>query len=155
MKRILLVIPIILFAVTSIKAQYIPDLTPVDVYLNFEKIGYTIEKDIGSDYGNFWTAKNNSGSVNYTVEINSDDVNKVQSIRATARNANYNHKQAKQFLQYTASVLAIYGTASKSTLDGWINSNYNSAETSTTFGNVTVKIMAPSQTFRILKISAN
>lgn len=156
MKRILLVIPIILFVVTSsLKAQYIPDLTPVDVYLNFEEIGFNIEKDIGSDYGNFWTATKNSGSVKYRVEINSDNVNKVQSIRATARNANYNHKQAKQFLQYTASVLAIYGTANKSTLDKWINNNYNSTEASTNFGNVTVKIMAPSQIMRVLKITTN
>ena len=155
MKKILLVIPIILFAVTSIKAQYIPDLTPVDVYGNFKEIGFNIEKDLGSDYGNFWTAEKHSGSVKYTVEIDSDNVNKVQSIRATARNVNLNREQAKQFLQYTASVLALYGTANKSELNTWIDNNYNSDESSTTFGNVTIKLMAPSQTTRILKISAN
>jgi hypothetical protein len=147
---------ILLFFVTSnsLYAQYIPEIAPVDVYLNLEDIGFETEKDLGSEWGNFWTSENSVGGVDYTVEVESDDVNKVRSIRSTAINANRNESQTKQFLKYVGSVLFLNGNGNKSDLDRWIENNYNSGGTTTIRG-ISVEIKAPSSMVRIMNIKAN
>lgn len=143
--------------ITSVNAQskYIPDLTPIDIYLSLEQIGFTTEKDLDSDFGNFWTSTLEKGGINYRVVISSNDVNKVQSIRGTATNSNRNPDEVRQFFKYLASGLFLYNNRDDSTLNGWIDRSINRDSATTSIGAIEVKISAPSAITRIMNIDAD
>ena len=155
MKKGFSLILFLLFTI-SVNAQsnYIPEISPVDVYGNLEEIGFTTEKDLGSRFGNFWTSTNSSNGIKYTVEVSSDNVNKVESIRATVQNFYRNEQEATQFFKYVGSALFLYNNRDKSNFDRWVTNNFNKDAT-TSVGSVSIEIDAPSKTIRILKISAN
>lgn len=137
------------------ESDYIPSIKPVDVYGNFEEIGFSTEKDLGSNLGNFWTSTAERGGLDFRVEVSSNDVNRVQSIRATVINQNLNQSEAKQFLKYTASVLSLYGGSYESEINRWIDQNYNSSEAEEYLGNVYLRLLAPSNSVRIFLIDSN
>lgn len=134
---------------------YIPELNPTDVYLSLEEIGFTTEKDLGSSYGNFWTSTLNKGGIEYTVDVSSDDVNKVQSIRGTAINSNRSPGEVKQFFKYLVDGLFLYNNKDDSRVDNWIENNFNNDKAVTSVGKVKIRISAPSSIIRIIRIDAN
>lgn len=145
---------VLLTASNSLQAQYIPEISPVDIYGNLENIGFETEKDLGSEYGNFWISTNSNGGIDYKVEVKSDNASDVQSIRATAMNINRNKAEVKQFLKYVGSVLFLYRDSGESQFNRWVDSRFNS-DGKTTVGQVEVEIKSPSRSVCIMNIKAN
>lgn len=152
--KLVLIFAILFFTSNSLHAQYIPEIAPVDIYGNLENIGFKTEKDLGSDYGNFWISTDSNGGIDYKVEVKSDNASNVQSIRATAINANRNETEVKQFLKYVGSVLFLYRDSGKTRFNDWVDHNFNSGG-KTTVGQVKVEIKSPSRIVRIMNINAN
>jgi len=152
--KLILIFAILFIASNSLYAQYIPEIAPVDIYGNLENIGFKTEKDLGSDYGNFWISTNSNGGIDYKVEVESDNASNVQSIRATAMNINKNKAEVKRFLKYVGSVLFLYRDSGKSQFNNWVDNNFNSGG-KTTVGQVEVEIKSPSGMVRIMYINAN
>ncbi len=134
---------------------YIPELNPADVYLSLEEIGFTTEKDLGSIFGNFWTSTLNKGGIEYKVDVSSDEVLKVQSIRGTVTNSNRNPDEVKQFFKYLVSSLFLYNNKNDSQINNWIENNFNNDNSTTSVGTVKVKISAPSTIMRGIRLDAN
>lgn len=145
---------ILITASNSLQAQYIPEISPVDIYGNLETIGFDTEKDLGSEYGNFWNSTSSNGGIDYKVEVESDNASDVQSIRATAMNTNLNESEVKQFLKYIGSVLFLYRENGQSNFDQWVDNNYDSGGT-TTVGQVKAEIKSPSRSIRVMNIRVN
>ncbi len=83
----------------------VPGITPVDVYLNYTKLGFKLTK-ISNSGGYLWTCKEVTDDHTFIVEIYSSDINSVTSIRATA--INHDPEQdtddvAKDFLGHVAT----------------------------------------------------
>ncbi|MEX0686782.1 MAG: hypothetical protein WD267_10185 [Balneolales bacterium] len=156
MKTILLAILLSFILITTLNAQskYMPGLTPVDVYQSLEQIGFSTEKDLGSELGNFWTSTLEKGGISYRVVISSDGVNKIQSIRGAAMKSNRNPNEVRQFFKYLTSGLFLYNNRDDSGLNNWIDRNFNQ-NGATTFNGVQVKISTPSDIVRIINIDAD
>lgn len=152
--KLILIFAILFTTSNSLYAQYIPEIAPVDIYGNLENIGFKTVKDLGSDYGNFWISTSSNGGIDYKVEVESNNASNVQSIRATAMNANRNEAEVKQFLKYVGSVLFLYKDSGQSEFNQWVDNNFDSGG-KTTVGQVEVEIKSPSRTVRIMNIRAN
>lgn len=155
MRKLLFILILLIPTFTAAQNEYIPDIQPVDVYLNLEEVGFTTEKDLGSRFGNFWTSTAKNGSLEFRVETSSKDVNKVQSINATVMNQNFNQSEAKQFLKYVSSVLSLYGENYESEINQWIEQNYNSEKSEKYVDGVYLRLTAPSVAVRRLLIDSN
>lgn len=148
---LLLLVPSIAYG----QSKYIPELNPADVYLSLEEIGFATEKDLGSDFGNFWTSTFNKGGIEYKVDVSSDEVLKVQSIRGTVINPNRNSDEVKLFFKYLVSGLFLYNNRDDSEVNNWIENNFNNHEAITSVGTVKIKISAPSTTIRGIRIDSD
>jgi ABC-type uncharacterized transport system auxiliary subunit len=131
----------------------IPELKPVDVYLNLEKQGFTTEKNFSSEYGNSWDCKSSSAGIDYHVNVFSDDVNSVERVRATAMLNGSEDKQivaTKPFLKYVASVPFEGNDPAK--FAEWLDKNFNNDKQFLTISNVKFTIYAPTKLLRMLDI---
>jgi hypothetical protein len=131
----------------------IPELKPVDVYLNLEKQGFTTEKNFSTEYGNSWDCKSSSAGIDYHVNIFSDDVNSVERVRATAMLNGSEDKlivATKPFIKYVASVPFEGNDPAK--FADWLEKNFNNDKQSLTISNVTFTIYAPTKLLRMLDI---
>jgi len=131
----------------------IPELKPVDVYLNLEKQGFTTTKQFSSEYGNSWDCKNSSAGIDYIVNVFSDDVNSVERVRATAMLNGNENKQiiaTKPFLKYVASVPFEGNDPAK--FAEWLDKNFNKDKQSLTISDVKFTIYAPTNLLRMLDI---
>lgn len=131
----------------------IPELKPVDVYLNLEKQGFTTTKNFSSDYGNSWDCKSSSAGIDYTVNVFSDDVNSVERVRATAMLNGNEDKEiiaTKPFLKYVASVPFEGNDPAK--FADWLDKNFNNDKQSLNISDVKFTIYAPTKLLRMLDI---
>ena len=130
----------------------IKGLTPVDVYLNFEKQGFTTEKQIGGEDGNLWVSRLNQDNIDFNVTTYSTDVNSVESVRATAIiNLNNEIEAVKQFIKYTSTLP--YENSNPTAASNWIELHFNDNGADTTIGSANLKISAPSKLLRQLDIT--
>jgi hypothetical protein len=131
----------------------IPELKPADVYLNLEKQGFTTTKNFSSEYGNSWDCKSSSAGIDYTVSVFSDDVNSVESVKATAMLNGGEDKQivaTKPFLKYVASVPFEGNDPTK--FAEWLDKNFNNDKQSLIISDVKFTIFAPTKLLRMLVI---
>ena len=131
----------------------IPELKPVDVYLNLEKQGFTTTKNLSSEYGNSWDCKSSSAGIDYHVNVFSDDVNSVERVRATAMLNGIEDKQiiaTMPFLKYVASVPFEGNDPAK--FAEWLDKNFDNDKQSLTISDVKFTIYAPTKLLRMLDI---
>lgn len=135
------------------KSRYIPGLAPVDVYLSMKKQDFTVEKKMSSEYGNTWTNKSSVPGIEYIVETYSRDINKVESVRATAMiDVTIKTIDAvRPFLAFVASVP--YEGAQPETAQAWVTKNFNNDHAKTSIAGVTYEIMAPTKAVRMLMVT--
>lgn len=132
--------------------QYIPGLSPSDVYLNMEKRGFNTEKSFDSENGNLWSSRYSVTGINYSVETFSYNTKGVVSVRASAM-VDVNGKDivsTKQFFQLVSTLP--YTNASPEQASSWVDKNFNSDQATTQIGGVTFTMIAPSPYVRMLRI---
>jgi len=131
----------------------IPGLSPVDVYLNFEKRGFKTEKKLGTDYS-FWYSNDSSAGIDYNVTTYTEgDVNSVVSVQVTAM---LNGEESKDiitvlpFLKYSASLP--YENANAQKAVEWVETNFNNDKARVDISGVTYTIYAPTNLLRMLRV---
>lgn len=137
---------------SNLSTTGIPGLAPVDVYLNFEKLGFSIKKDLqGGDLGNIWDCSLNKGGRDFKVVIYGNDISSVSEVKATlVRDSNQNGGDDVQFFKYVVSLP--YSGADPQRAAGWIEQNFDMDGAQTTIAGVTFKLFAPTDYSRILII---
>jgi hypothetical protein len=135
------------------KTNYIQGIKPVDVYGNFEKIGYTIDKNIGTE-GSFFIATFEEKGISYEAKIFCENnVSEVTSIRLSASRLSpqYNSvSDIKPFLKYGCSVP--YNGADAAKANAFVDENFNKNKASIIIAGVKFTIYAPTQFVRMIDI---
>lgn len=140
---------------TKVEDKFLPGLQPVDVYLNLTKQGFSKKDTFSSEYGNSWVCKLSQAGIDYEVSIYSTDINKVESVQATAM-IDVTRKQiiaVQQFLIFISSVP--YDNAKPNEIASWIKQNFNNDKASTVIEKVKFTIYVPSKAVRMLRIEKN
>lgn len=149
---------IILFLIIAISANaqsnYIPEVSPADIYGSLEKDGFTTEEKLDSGSSNSWISQYKYGGSEYIVEVSSDNINKVQDIRATVKNFNTTESESIQFFQNIIVAFLLQNDKDRREVDKWVSDNFKDGDTAS-IGSVSLIIEAPSDTIRVLNISAN
>lgn len=139
------------FDAITTESNFISGLSPVDVYLNMEKQGFSVDSDF-SEYGNSWICKKDVDGINFTVDMYSSNKNNVENVRATAMIdvVKKDITATQQFFSYIASLP--YEGSEPHKAQQWIIDNFNNDKSAITIGNVIFTINAPSKAVRILYI---
>ncbi len=105
----------------------IKGIMPVDVYLNLEKAGYNIDKQLSSKDGCFWTCTYSEAGIDYYVRVSSTTSSTVEEIRVMGSlNGSEPTKKiisVKPFLKYIASVP--YEGSNPQKVAEWLENNFN------------------------------
>ncbi len=132
-------------------SQYITGLNPVDVYLNLQKWGFSVDKDYSTD-GNLWTCKYSAEGLDYTVTIYSPKaVDKAQSVRMTIMTSSYSSiSNGLQLACYIATIP--YDTADIEKAKKFVADNYNNDKASIIIGDAEFTVFAPTALARMIAI---
>lgn len=132
-------------------SQYITGLNPVDVYVNLQKWGFSVDKDYSTD-GNLWTCKYNAEGLDYTVTIYSPKaVDKAQSVRMTIMTSPYSSiSNGLQLACYIATIP--YDTADIEKAKQFVADNYNNDKASIIIGDAEFTVYAPTKLARMIDI---
>jgi len=132
-------------------SQYITGLNPVDVYVNLQKWGFSVDKDYSTD-GNLWTCKYSAEGLDYTVTIYSPKaVDKVQSVRMSIMASPYSSiSNGLQLACYIATTP--YNSADIEKAKQFVENNYNNDKSSIIIGDAEFTIHAPTQLARMIDI---
>ncbi|MRM96823.1 hypothetical protein D1Z97_01320 [Riemerella anatipestifer] len=129
------------------------NISPADIYPNFEEKGFTIDKQISTDGSFFYCTKEQSG-IKYDITIFSENnINEVTEIKINAyRNQpNLNTvEDMKQFLKYAVSIP--YDGADVEKVQKFIEENYNNHKASITISGVKFTIYCSSEFVRLVTI---
>jgi len=134
------------------KFPLIPGLIAADVYLNFEKIGFEVDKQIKNDHTSILCTLSEQ-KIKYTVTV--DGCSPDDLIRVTASVVDYsgsNQKDIKDFFGYVATLQ--YKGAEPERAKQWVKDNINNGSAETTIGSVKFKINLKTQKSKILTIIA-
>ena len=136
---------------TDETSQYITGLNPVDVYVNLQKWGFSVDKDYSTD-GNLWTCKYSAEGLDYTVTIYSPDaVDKAQSVRMTIMTSPYSSiSNGLQLACYIATIP--YDTADIEKAKQFVADNYNNDKASIIIGDAEFTVYAPTKLARMIDI---
>lgn len=132
--------------------QYIPGLSPVDVYLNLEKQGFNTEDFFDAKHGNLWISKYSIPGIDYRVDTFSYNAENVVSVSATAM-VDVGGKDivaTKQFFQFVSTLP--YKNANPEEAASWVDKNFNNNGATTEIGGVTFIMTAPTQYVRMLRV---
>lgn len=134
-------------------SNVIAGLSPVDVYGNFEKKGFVIDKRFTEKTAS-WTCTDTDNGIEYTSEVYAtDDVGKVSSVEYTALRTNPERNSVedmKAFLKYGASLP--YDAAEPSKVAQFIEDNYYNNESHVIVNGVKFTLYVPSDYSRILSV---
>jgi hypothetical protein len=132
-------------------SKTIPGLEPVDVYLNLEKQGFSIDKKFSAEYGCSWFCKSTLDGIDYDVTIYGSTASVVEEIKAQATiNTADNIQASKDFFNYIASIP--YDNADHDQVSNWLKNNFNKDKQSITISGVTFTIYCPTKFGRLLTI---
>lgn len=133
----------------------IQGLKPVDIYGSFQKKGFSLDKEIGTD-GSIFTNKNTDNGIDYLVETYCESgINDVTSIRLTATRINPQYNKVadmKPFLKFGGSVP--YEGADSEKINAFIDQNYNKNKSSIVISGVKFTIYCPTEFMRMMDIEA-
>jgi len=131
--------------------KYINGLSPVDVYMNFEKIGFSTEKQLNPDYGNLWINSLSENGIEYKVETYSKNIENVISVRGTAKiKGNKDIIATKQFFKFLGTLP--FGNNNPKQTQQWIDKNFNNDKAIMIMGDVKITMFAPSKFVRMMTI---
>lgn len=132
--------------------EFIPGLAPVDVYLSLEQQGFSTDKRLSSEHGNFWESKQIVEGIEYRVTTFSRALEKVETVQATAL-IDLGMKQieaAQPFLLYIVSIP--YEGSKPEKVQKWIRENFYNDKASLVVNGVKFTIYAPSLAMRMINV---
>lgn len=138
---------------SDISLKYIPGLTAVDVYGNFEDIGFVIEKNFSSDLKE-WICTLDDRGVSYRVTVLGDSPLKILSVTGIAilTNTNSDISISKDFFNYLCSIP--YDRSNSALVQNWLSNNFNSSSSKVVSG-VTFSIRSPTKVSKLLTVKVD
>jgi hypothetical protein len=137
----------------KIISKSIPGLSPGDIHLNFEKKGFSIEKNITSD-GSTWTNKKSINGIDYqVVTYCNKGVNAVDNIRVWAMRSEPQLNKVedmKAFLKYSVSIP--YDGYDQNKVNEFIDNNYYNKNSSIVISGVKFTLSCPTEFVRQIDI---
>ena len=131
----------------------IPGIVPGEIYVNFEKLGYKIDK-LFSTEGSFFICSSTKNGINYEVKIYCEKgVSKINSIRLTATRIYPQYNKVddfKPFLKYGCSVP--YDGADPKEVSSFIDANFFKRNTKIIIGGVKFTMNCPTEFVRMIDI---
>lgn len=131
----------------------IPGITPVDIYLNFEKRGFSLEKQITDD-GSIFTNQLTTDGIEYTVSTYCEiGVNNITSIRLMAYRSDVQYNDVldmKKFLKFGCSIP--YDGSDIELINDFIEQNYYKKKSVITISGVEFTMNAPTEFIRTIYI---
>jgi len=130
--------------------KYIPGIAAIDVYGNFEKKGFTLDKDLASDHCTYTCSRTDGDNV-YTVRALGKDASSINKVEASV-NFVKKDDDVSQFIGYAASVP--YTGSASSAATQWAIEHFASGG-DTTIGTVRFVLTAATPTARVLALYAH
>ena len=134
-----------------IESKNIPGANPVDVYLNLEKKGFKIDKQLTTGNCSWLCTKTESG-LSYKVNLLSENPNEIQEVYITASLDGTEPDKliiaTKPFIKWASSFT--YEGQDIQKLASWIESNFDSNGATITIGAVQFTMSAPNKSTRQL-----
>ena len=109
-----------------ISAAGIPGMSPVDIYLDLEKKGYTIDKQYLPNEGTMYNCDLKEFAVTYSVRIFKNEKDLVEEVKIAASltgQDNKNISAVKPFIKYISTVP--YEGSNTAKITQWIEDNFN------------------------------
>ena len=136
-----------------IQSLVIPGIVPGDIYLNFEKLGYKIDKQINTD-GSFFICSSTKNGIDYEVKIFCENgVSNINSIRLTATRIYPQYNKVgdlKPFLKYGCGVP--YDGANPIEVSSFIDANFFKKNTKIIIAGVKFTMNCPTEFMRMIDI---
>lgn len=132
-------------------ALYISGLNPVDVYLNLQQRGFSVDKNYSLD-GHLWTCNYSAKGLDFTATIFSPKAtDKAQSVRFTiSASPDSDISLGKELASYIATIP--YDTADIEKAKQFVEKNYNKDKSSIIIGDAEFTVYAPTPYYRMLDI---
>jgi hypothetical protein len=135
--------------------KFIPGIKPYDIYGNFEKKGFTTDKQISAD-GSFFTNESNTGGILYNVGTSClNSASEVSEVRlsATRVDPQFNKEiDMKAFLKFGCSIP--YDNSDQEKVKQWIEENYFKDKSNIIISGVKFTLFAPTEFVRTIQIEA-
>lgn len=131
----------------------IEGMSPVDIYLDLEKKGYTIDKQYEPNSGTLYYCDKKDYAITYNVTMfkNTNDLVEEVKISATLTGLdNKNILAVKPFLKYISTVQ--YKGSDVNKVTQWIEDNFNNDKASIIIGQAKFSIFAPTKFTRLVMI---
>ena len=131
----------------------IEGLNAVDIYLDLEKKGYTVDKQYNSKDGTLYFCDKKETAIEYNVTMFKNTSDKVEEIKISGTLTGLDNKNiiaVKPFLKYISTVQ--YEGSDTAKITQWIEDNFNNDKASTIIGEAKFSIFAPSQFTRLVVI---
>lgn len=135
------------------KDNGIEGLNAVDIYLNLEEKGYTIDKQYTSKEGTLYYCDKKEIAIEYNVTMFKNTNDKVEEVKISATLTGLENKKiiaVKPFLKYVSTVQ--YEGSNNSKITRWIEDNFNNDKASIIIGQAKFSIFAPSEFTRLVLI---
>jgi hypothetical protein len=140
---------------TTTTYKFIPGIKPYDIYGNFEKKGFTTDKQITAD-GSFFTNESNTDGILYNVGTSClNSASEVSEIRlsATRVDPQFNKEiDMKAFLKFGCSIP--YDNSDQEKVNQWIEENYFKDKANIIISGVKFTLFAPTEFVRTIQIEA-
>lgn len=134
----------------SDKPAFIPGIAAVDVYGNFEKKGFTLNKDLAGDHCTYTCSQHDGDNV-YTIRVLGKSASSINKVEASV---NYvkEDDNTKQFIGYAASVP--YSGSTPSAATQWAVDHFENGG-DTTIASVRFVLTAATPGARVLALYAH
>lgn len=114
----------------------IPGANPVDIYLNLEKKGFKIDKQLGGSKGCFWNCEKSESGFDYNVTIASMAPGEIEQVKISVNiNGSDPDKKImaiKPFLKYVSTLP--YEGSDTDKVTNWIEESFNIDKASIVIG---------------------
>jgi hypothetical protein len=131
----------------------IEGMSPVDIYLDLEKKGYTIDKQYEPNSGTLYYCDKKDYAITYNVTMfkNTNDLVEEVKISATLTGLdNKNILAVKPFLKYISTVQ--YKGSDVNKVTQWVEDNFNNDKAYIIIGQAKFSIFAPTKFTRMVMI---
>lgn len=135
------------------ESKYIEGLTAVDVYGNFENIGFAIDKRLSGNIKE-WICTLDDNGISYRVVVLGDSPSRIISVEGIAilNNSSIDISGSKQFFKYLSTIP--YANSNPEKVKSMIDSYFNS-NGSVSVGGITFSIKAPTNVSRYMEVKVD
>lgn len=133
-------------------------ITPSDIYLNYEEIGFETSDSYNPEAGYLWTSTRSNTGIKETVTVYSRSTDYVENAQVTVQLDPMLKKPEAAYYSFRLMArIPFEGNSDEKSkeLQHWIGNNINNDKAETTCGDVKFTIHAPTQWVRMLTVEKN